>query len=186
MKGWKFILISAAVFVMLFLLLCQKQDTPHTPPAAPALLPGEKHVAGFTTPLIEIANDTECFKDTLCPSRKADCVLKSFVAQKDTTYHLYAVYFNGDTLTPSCRVCASLYQIKASGDTVAIEDLYTACPTGGPWAAHPTLKKDSTYLLSACLHKCGDMTHCNCGEVQYSFAAVSIRDLLPELTRLFR
>lgn len=188
MKGSKFLLIVAVIGVILYFLYGKMwQVAPPPPPPDPVtLLPGERNEPGFTQPIIESVTDVECFRDTTCPSRKTDCVTKKFTAQKDTTYHLYAVYYNGDTLTQSCRLCASLYQIKAAGDTVLVESLYTACPTGGPWGAHPVLKKDSTYLLAACLHKCGDMQNCTCGEVQHSFAVISIRDLLPELKDMFK
>lgn len=189
MQGWKFVLLFIAAMILMLLLLCQDTDNPPPPAPAPVgngLLPGEKSVPEFRQPIIEWASDTECAKDTTCPSRKTDCVVKPFVAQKDTTYHLYAVYYNGDTLNASCRVCASLYEITAANDTVQITDLYTACPTGGPWAAHPNLKAGKTYLLSVCLHKCGDMTTCTCGEVRDAFGVVSIRDLYGELRDHFR
>ncbi|MCB9357390.1 MAG: hypothetical protein H6505_02365 [Calditrichaeota bacterium] len=184
MSALKVLLIAAALFVMLFLLLCQQGNPPQ--PLAPALLPGEKTLIGFKDPIVEIVHDTECSLDTLCPSRAPNCQLEKFVAGLDTTYTLYAVYYNGDTLTPSCVLCASLYQIKASGDTVLLKSVLTACPTGGPRVEFADLKKDSTYLVAACLNKCGDMSTCNCRELRHAFALVSIRDQYKALSDLFK
>ncbi|MBK6910951.1 MAG: hypothetical protein IPK53_01975 [bacterium] len=190
MAGWKFVLLFAVGLLVVFLLLCQDTQNGGAPPApvpVPVqLLPGERNDPSYRQPIIESVFDGACALDTICPSRRSDCVTKSFVAQKDTVYHLYAVYANGDTTQPSCVLCASLYHIRAAGDTVLVTSIETACPTGGPWADHPRLAKDSTYMLSACLHKCGDMSNCQCGEMVDAFAIVSMRDLLDELKRHFR
>ncbi len=167
------IILGAILSVVLVLLMCQDlgQPPPAPPPRGDALLPGEVNDPAWPRPIITSVHDVTC-KDTVeCPSQAADCVTKTFTVQKDTTYFLTTIYFNGDTTTASCRACGTVYE----GDKAIMHDL-TACPTGGPWVNFKRLQPGITYTLSVCLRSCPNVTPpCKCGESATADAIVSMR-----------
>ena len=166
--------------VMLFtaalvLLSCQqkKQDNQPNPRQKTDLLPGEVWNPRWPQPIITARRDSVCSNDIRCPFRNDECVSLAFQVQKDTTYFLTVLYFNGDTLHPSCRACGTVYQ-----DTTVIMNLVTACPTGGPWVTFARLVPHVNYAIVACLQKCPEMEKCDCGkEKATADAVVSMRRL---------
>ncbi len=134
------------------------------------LLPGEIEDPLWPVPIIVSVRDTSCSDSIPCPSKAGDCVKRDFMVQIDTTYYLTVSYFNGDTITPSCRACGTVYQ----GDSVIMHN-YTACPTGGPWIAIGRLKPDVKYTLVVCMQRCPKLSKCNCGRIPLADAIVSIR-----------
>ena len=165
------------LLVMLFATLLgsckgkqKEQPAPVTPPPFAGLYPGEIRDPFWPHPIIISARDTTCSIDTTCPTKSADCIVKSFTVLKDTTYFFTLSYFNGDTINASCRACGTIYQ-----DTTVIMQNVTACPTGGPWATFSRLRPGIIYTLAVCLQRCPQLPECRCGKRVIADGIVSIR-----------
>jgi len=176
MTGWKFVLLFVGAMVLMLLLLCQDAGKNPPPPApAPAgkeLLPGEYEDPNWPKPIVAWVRDNTCTETDKCPPTDEDCSHKNFTVQIDTMYHLTVIFFNSDTLAPSCRTCGTIYD-----DRRVVENVVTACPTGGQWEAHMRLVPGVTYTLEACLQSCPETPACKCGGLFNADAVVSLRRL---------
>lgn len=175
MKGSTFIIICIVLAVIgYFVYGLMWQVAPPEPlhRDGNGLFPGEINDPNWPAPIIAWARDSTCSDSTKCPPNGEGCAFKNFVVQKDTTYYLTVMYFNGDTTKPSCRTCGSVY-----GDRNVVANLVTACPTGGPWTTTMNLKPGVTYTVEACLQTCPNVPGCKCGERVQADAVVSMRRL---------
>lgn len=166
--GWLFVL---AAIVMASLLLCRSGRQGGNPPDQ--LLPGETHSTTYRQAIITSIRDNTCSEslDVAAP-RPDGYVSADFTVQKDTTYALTLIYFNGDTLNPSCRLAGRIL-----ADTTILAQNVTACPTGGPWVTYVRLTPGQTYTLILSLMRCPQLPECRCGEILWADAVVSIRPL---------
>lgn len=177
MKGWVALIIVAFCCAFVFMLTCQdKEDKPNPAARAPEnkdeLLPGEVRDPRWPKPIIVSVSDKTCTETTKCPPVDEECGHKNFTVQKDTTYYMTVIYFNGDTATASCRTCGTVYDDKA-----VVMNSVTACPTGGPWINFARLVPGKTYTLEACLQSCPNTPACKCGENVQSEVIISMRRL---------
>ena len=166
-------LLLGVLAIIALLLLCKDAGKEEAPaPTTDGLFPGEIRDPLWPKPIIIAARDTTCSGDTTCPSKSADCIVKTFTVLKDTAYYFTLSYFNGDTLTPSCRACGTIYR-----DTTVVLQNVTACPTGGPWVNFGRLRPGITYTLAVCLERCPQVSECNCGNRVFADGVVSLRPI---------
>jgi hypothetical protein len=164
-----FKLFSFSIALALTFSACQKKDEPKKKPEELPLRAGELRDVRWPRPVIVAVADTVCSDTIICPAKSAECILKTFRVPKDTLYVLTTSYFNGDTLAPSCRACATVYE-----DTVVVKNRVTACPTGGAWVGSMNLRAGVDYLLAVSLQRCPVKEKCACGEGAIAEAAVSL------------